>query len=92
MQKVFLPTKICNFRYKLKTTVVPVCGYYIFRTTVKFSHIYLFSDHYHLSIGDFRHRFPRIEVGVLLQDDHNRNLETYSDQPGGVLRKKAVGE
>ena len=84
LQKVFLPTKITNFRERLKTTVMTVCGSCASPTPVKVNHRHLFSDIFRFSSGDFHNIFPSAPVGDFLQKVHRSDPNTYSDLPGGL--------
>lgn len=81
LQKVFLPTKITNFRERLKTTVVTVCGSCSSPTPIKVHHRHLFSDIFRFSSGYFHNIFPSVPVGDFLQKVHRSDPNTYSDLP-----------
>ena len=63
LQKAFLPTKITNFRDRLKTSVVAVCGSCSSPTPVKVNHRNLISDSFRFSSGSFHDLFPCVSVG-----------------------------
>ena len=84
LQKVFLPTNISNFRDRLKTSVVAVCGSCSSPTPIKINHRNLFSDVYHFSSGDYHNLFPSVDDGGLLQNVYCVSSGTYPDLPGGL--------
>ena len=85
LQKEFLLTKISNFRDRLKTFVVAVCGYCSSPTPIKINHRNLSSDTYHFSYGDYHVLFPSVDVGEFLQDFYRTSTDTYPDLPGLVV-------
>ena len=84
LQKSFLPTKISNFRDRLKTSVVAVCGSCSSPTPIKINHRNLFSDAYRFSGGDYHDLFPSVDVVDFLQDTYHASTDTYLDLPGGL--------
>ena len=85
LQKAFLPTQISNFRDRLKTSVVAVCGSCSSATTIKINHRNIFSDAYRFSSRDYQDLFPSVDVGDFLQDAYRASPDTYHDLPGGFL-------
>ena len=82
--KTFLPTKITNFRDKLKTSVVAIYGSCSASTPVKVNHRYLFSDTFRFSSGDLHDLFPSVTDGNFLQTAHRANPDTYPDFLGDL--------
>ena len=88
--KDFLPTKITNFRDRLKTSVVAICGSCYSSTPIKINYRHLLSDTFRFSSGVIHDLFPSVPVGDFFLTARRANPDIYIPTSRGIRTTMTV--